>query len=76
MERKHYDVIREMGFEGVDWIYLGQDSIHWLSSCEQSKDLSGSVQSGEISDELTYLELVVVFQNHYYKINIKKNSMV
>jgi hypothetical protein len=43
-----------MVIKGVDWIYLDEDRIQWLSSSEQRKELSGSVQSREINDELTY----------------------
>jgi hypothetical protein len=37
--------LREMGYEGVDWIHLAQDRDQWWGSCEHDNEPSGSILS-------------------------------
>jgi len=42
--------LREIMWEGVDWIHLAQNRGHWWGPCEHGNDPSGSVKSGEFVD--------------------------
>jgi hypothetical protein len=39
--------LREITWEGVDWMHLAQDRDQWGGSCEHGRELSGSIKGGE-----------------------------
>jgi hypothetical protein len=41
--------LREIGWEGVDWIHLAQD-IPVVGSCEDGDEPSGSIKGGKFLD--------------------------
>jgi hypothetical protein len=44
--------LREMGWEGVDWIHLDQDRDQWWC-CEHSNGPSGAIKGGDFLDYLS-----------------------
>jgi hypothetical protein len=42
--------IRNIGWEGVDWIHLAQDKDHWREYCNKP---SGSINGGEFPGQLS-----------------------
>jgi hypothetical protein len=34
--------LKEIGWDGVDWIHLAQDRVQWGGPCELGNDLSSS----------------------------------
>jgi hypothetical protein len=45
-------VLREIGWDGTDWIDLAQDRDQWRGSCEHGDELSGSIICWEILEWL------------------------
>jgi hypothetical protein len=43
-------VLREIGWECVDWIYLTQDRDRWRAVCGHGNESSGSIKGGEFLD--------------------------
>jgi hypothetical protein len=39
--------LKEIWCEGVEWFYVAQNSVVWLSSCEHGDEISGFVKSGK-----------------------------
>jgi hypothetical protein len=37
--------MKEIGYEGLDWIYEAQDKDHFLGSCRYGGEPSGSVKA-------------------------------
>jgi hypothetical protein len=42
--------LKEIGWEGVDWIYLAQDSLLWRVFLEHGDKASGSTKGGQYFD--------------------------
>jgi hypothetical protein len=42
--------LNAIGWEGVDWIHLAQDSDRWRALCDHGNESSGSIRSGEFLD--------------------------
>jgi hypothetical protein len=42
--------IKDLEWEGVDWIHLAQDRGHWRALCEHGNEPSGSIKCGEFLD--------------------------
>jgi hypothetical protein len=43
-------VLREIGWEGVDWIHLAKDRYQWRALREHGNELSVSIRGGEFLD--------------------------
>jgi hypothetical protein len=48
--------LKKIGCEGVDWIQLAQGRVQGpvAGTCKQGNELSGSINSEEFLDQLTY----------------------
>jgi hypothetical protein len=44
--------LREIGWDGVDWVDLAQDRDHWRGSCEHGDEPSGSIKCWEVLEWL------------------------
>ena len=42
--------VREVGWEGMNWVDLAQDRGRWMGCCECCNELSGSIKCGEFLD--------------------------
>jgi hypothetical protein len=42
--------LREIGWEGVEWIHLAQDRDQWRDSCQRGNEPSGSTKGREFLD--------------------------
>jgi hypothetical protein len=40
--------LREIGWDGVDWIDLAEDMDQWRGSCEHGNEPSGSIKCWEL----------------------------
>jgi hypothetical protein len=45
--------LREIGFDGANWIWLAQDRVQWLAFHEHSNEPLGSMQGREYLDHLS-----------------------
>jgi len=44
--------LKEIRWEGVDWMHLAQDRDQAVGPCEHDNEPSGSIKSGEFLDQL------------------------
>jgi hypothetical protein len=42
--------LREMGWDGMDWINLARDRDQWEGSCEHGNEPSGSIKCWEVHE--------------------------
>jgi hypothetical protein len=40
--------IREIGWDGMDWIDLAQNRVQWRGSCEHDNEPSGSIKCWKV----------------------------
>jgi hypothetical protein len=50
--------LREIGWDGMDWIDSAQDRDQWRSSCEHSDETSGSLKCWEVPEQLHNWQLL------------------